>query len=425
MFRYEKQQHTFWLGEVAEDEAHTTAAKVDYWLMRLKQKLVHMPPGCDIVTFVQHDGKPPEHEAASAADRKELTLGELRDAYCRSQQKKLEQTTLEGIRAHFSHLLRILGEKRLIAPLTLADLQHYVDRRSGEWIDPDYYRRKRREKAATAQPKRKYTRKNAPPTPPEPPARPKRHPSAATIKKEIVSLRTAWNWARRQLNLIEEFPGTSLDYAKTDESLPFMTWEEAERRIAAGDDPEKVWDCVYLRPEEITTLLSWVKGRPVSPWVYPMFVFAAHTGARRSEIVRVLPSDVDLSSGVVTVREKKRDKTKHTTRRVPLTPFLKQVLADWVATRAKGRTLFCKTSGKDITPREAHNFFQRGLRVSRWRLLRGWHVFRHSFISALASKGVDQRIIDDLVGHSTEEQRRRYRHLFPDITQQAVTSVFA
>jgi hypothetical protein len=42
----------------------------------------------------------------------------------------------------------------------------------------------------------------------------------------------------------------------------------------------------------------------------------------------------------------------------------------------------------------------------------------------LASKGVDQRIIDDLVGHSTEEQRRRYRHLFPDIKQQAIQDVF-
>jgi hypothetical protein len=37
---------------------------------------------------------------------------------------------------------------------------------------------------------------------------------------------------------------------------------------------------------------------------------------------------------------------------------------------------------------------------------------------------VDQRIIDDLVGHSTEEQRRRYRHLFPDVKQQALLGVF-
>jgi integrase len=86
-----------------------------------------------------------------------------------------------------------------------------------------------------------------------------------------------------------------------------------------------------------------------------MFVFAAHTGARRSEIVRALPSDVDLAGGMVTIREKKRDKTKFTTRRVPLTPFLKEVLADWMKKRGKGKTLFCKSDGKGITPREAHN----------------------------------------------------------------------
>jgi integrase len=108
---------------------------------------------------------------------------------------------------------------------------------------------------------------------------------------------------------------------------------------------------------------------------------------------------------------------------VPLTPFLKEVLAHWM--KKRGKTLFCKDGGKGIMPREAHNYFQPGLRISKWSVLKGWHVFRHSFISALASKGVDQRIIDDLVGHSTEEQRRRYRHLFPDVKQQAVMGVFA
>jgi len=91
-----------------------------------------------------------------------------------------------------------------------------------------------------------------------------------------------------------------------------------------------------------------VKQRPVSPCVYPMFVFAAYTGARRSEIVRALLSDVDLAIGVVTIREKKRDKSKLTTRRVPLMPFLKKVMAGWLKERGKGKTPFCKTSGKPI-----------------------------------------------------------------------------
>jgi hypothetical protein len=42
-------------------------------------------------------------------------------------------------------------------------------------------------------------------------------------------LRTIWNWARRDLDLMEEFPGGGLDYAKIEEGLPFMTWEEAAR----------------------------------------------------------------------------------------------------------------------------------------------------------------------------------------------------
>ncbi len=56
-------------------------------------------------------------------------------------------------------------------------------------------------------------------------------------------------------------------------------------------------------------------------------------------------------------------------------------------------------------------------------MLKSWDVFRHSFISAMASKGVDQRMIDELVGHSTEEQRSRYRHLYPDVKQEAMRQV--
>jgi integrase len=422
LFRFKGEQHTYLLGEVKEKEAETVCAKVDYWLMRLKQELVHLPAGCDILSFVKHDGKPPEHAATVAAERRELTLGELRAAYFAAQNNKLEQTTLDGIKLHFDHLERILGEDRLVAPLLRPDLQKYVDKRAAEWIDPNIYRKKRREKLAASKVKRKNKRKNA--KPPEPEDKPRRHPSSATIKKEIVSLRTAWNWARRHLGMQEEFPGGGLDYAKTQEKLPFMTWEEAVRRVEAGDAPEEIWECIYLRTNEVAELLAWVKDRPVSQCVYPMFVFAAHTGARRSEISRALPSDVDLDHGVVTIREKKRDKRKLTTRRVPLTPMLKEVLADWMKARTKGGTLFCKGGGKAITPREAHNYFQRALRVSKWKVLKGWHVFRHSFISALASKGVDQRLIDDMVGHQTEEQRRRYRHLYPDVKQDAIRAVF-
>lgn len=415
LFRYAGKQHTFWIGEVSEKEAAAVADKVDYWLMRLKQELVTLPAGCDVVTFVQNDGRPPEHPV----EVRDFTLAGLRDAYLGSQEGKLEETTLAAVRLHFRHLVRLLGPDRSAVELTRADLQGYADKRAKEWIDPNVYRAKRRERDAKKKP-----RSNRKPAPLASEDRPKRHPSPATLKKEIVSLRTAWNWARSHLGLGPEFPGRDLDYAKAEQKLPFMTWDEAARRVDLGDDADAVWECVYLRPAEVTELLSWLKGREVSAWVYPMFCFAAYTGARRSEIVRVSPTDLDVAAGVVTIREKKRDKQKHTTRRVPLTPFLVAVLTEWSSSRAAGKAFFCKADGRAVAPREAHNYFQRALKGSKWDVLKGWHVFRHSFISALASKGVDQRVIDDMVGHSTDEQRRRYRHLHPDVAQLAVTSVF-
>ena len=71
-----------------------------------------------------------------------------------------------------------------------------------------------------------------------------------------------------------------------------------------------------------------------------------------------------------------------------------------------------------------HTHFQQTLKASDWEPLRGWHVFRHSFNSNCASQGVDQRMIDAWVGHTTEDMRRRYRHLIPNIEQAALQSVF-
>jgi integrase len=419
MFRYKGTQHTFLIGEVHESEARAVSAKTDYWLMRLKQHLVQLPPGCNIVTFVQHDGHPPEFPVLP---RKEYTLAELQDRYLKAQEGKLEANNLDVMSVHFRHLVRLIGGKKLLPLIGRTELQDYIDRRSAEWIDPNVYLRKRREKLANHQPKRHFKR----PRPAEvlPADKPLRHPSPVTVKKEIITLGTAWSWARRALDLKEPFPGVALEYPKGKEALPFMTWEEAEARIAAGDDAKEVWDCLYLRPREIEEVLGFVKFRPVSACVYPMFVLAAHSGARRSEIVRALPSDVDLAAGVLTIREKKRDKSKVTTRRVPLTPLLRAVLSDWLKQRPKGKTLFCKADGSPVSPNEARSYFQRALRPSKWKVLKGWHVFRHSFISALASKGIDQRIIDDMVGHQTEEQRRRYRHLYPDVKVNALNSVF-
>lgn len=77
-----------------------------------------------------------------------------------------------------------------------------------------------------------------------------------------------------------------------------------------------------------------------------------------------------------------------------------------------------------LTRDEAHDHFQRLIRGSKWEVLRGWHVLRHSFISICAADGIDQRLLMSWVGHLSEETHRRYLHLVPSREQQAIAAVF-
>ena len=279
-FLYHGKRHTFSLGKVTQDEAETKANQVDYLLMRLKQNLLQLPPGIDIVTFISFDGKPPHETSESEV----LTLAGLRDRYLETHRNgSLEQSTLDGIEITFQAPCRHARREVPRSGPLLGRLQQHVDRRG----------KKNGLKGKKLSP--------------------------ATIRKEIVTLRTAWNWGV-QMGLVEgRFSIKGLRYPRVSEKPPFMVWEEIERRVkglteeAAGE----WWDCLYLRGKEISELLTHVKTKALQPWVHPLCCVAAYTGARRAEMLRMLVSDVDFQGNTMVIREKKRTKGKTTTRRVP------------------------------------------------------------------------------------------------------------
>jgi integrase len=77
-----------------------------------------------------------------------------------------------------------------------------------------------------------------------------------------------------------------------------------------------------------------------------------------------------------------------------------------------------------LTAGEIHDHLSQTLAGSKWEQVRGLHTLRHSAASFLAGAGVDQRVIDDMLGHDSEEMRRRHRRLTPEFKSQAVLSVF-
>jgi integrase len=423
IFRFHGKQYFVMIGKVSADEAE--AAQVNYLLMRLKQGLIEMPPGVNIVEFVQHDGKPPAPATPVSASRKAITLAELRDRYLKTRVVGREKNTLYTDRIHFKHLVATLGEKFPLEGLSQTDLQRHVESRAGLGISP------------------------------------------VTIRKEITTLRTAWHWAAHAGLLGGEYPNKGLIYPKDDEPPPYQTREEIERQVAAGnlteEEVDELWSALYLRPHEIAEMLEHVRAHARHPWIYPLACMAAHTGARRSELIRMQVADVDFKGGSVVIREKKRVKGKRSTRRAPLTPLLTEALQAWLTVHPGGPPLFCqsgelarskkrsRTTGhqngegrattlkgraasvkkrdrlpapQPLTVGEIHGHFKRTLAGSKWEVVRGLHTLRHSVASCLAAAGVDQRIIDDMLGHVSEEMRRRYRHLTPEYKGQAVVAVF-
>ncbi len=380
-------------------EAEGVLGRVRETIRLLERGRLEMPPDADPGKFIVSDGKLNGKPLVS----KPLSLAELFALYLEKLPAGAkEESTLQGEVIHHNHLLRHLKAATIASTLAVSDLQAYVqkrlrDRHHKKGIRPD------------------------------------------TIKKELTTFRLVWNWAVDQGYLTGPAPVKGIKFPKRDQKPPFMTLDEIQRVIARGgltpEQEKEFWDSLFLTKAETQAVLDHVRLSARHPFIYPMFVFAAHTGARRSEILRSQIDDFDFGSRMVLIREKKKSRSKAMTyRRVPMTDLLCKTMTEWFAQHPGGQYTICETPetvrGKagtecvGLTSSEAHCHFKRTLRNSQWGKIKGFHTFRHSFASNLAAGGVDQRLIDEWMGHQTEEMRRRYRHLFPDQQRQAIDSVF-
>ena len=424
LFQYDGKRFNLPVGQVSRNDAELVMTQVDLILGRIKAGLLKVPGDVDIVEVVRYGGVIPAKAAPKLQAKVKLTLARLHSEYVAAHKNSLAANTLGEIETHFKHLKETFGESFVVEILELGDLQRHV---------------KRRELMKNSRGKTI---------------------SAVTVQKDLVSFRIAWRWAVEGKLLTGNFPRMkSVRFKPTEDKLPFMTYAEVERQLAQGGDAEKLWECLYLDPSELNELLEHIRSRIEAPeWLYPMVCLAAFTGVRRSELTRAEVADLDLGLLVITVREKKRKKGTSTTRRVPIAKPLEPILQDWLAKRPSGvpflfaefgTRLRSRTRGKTtgnktgehgrgsnvivrdapttsgVTPDAASHHLDRVLAASeKWKHLKGWHILRHSFISACANKGVDQRVIDEVVGHQSEEQRKRYRHLYPKVMKEAINRVF-
>ncbi|WP_428305384.1 tyrosine-type recombinase/integrase [Lacipirellula sp.] len=407
VFRYAGIKYARSLETKSEKTAQAALARLEDNLHRLQLGTLQAPEHGDLAGFLLADVRrnatafsasvPPQTPTASG-----LTLACLFERFWANlPEGSLEKSTIAGMKIHQRQLEKHFGKTLFIQSLTLSQLQGYIQERS-------------KDKGLHGH-----------------------RVKSTTIKKAIVTLRTVWNWGRQHELIEKEFPSRGLKYPKGEEKLPFMTFAEVQKRVlnASVAEAAELWECAFLSTREINELLERVKAFGKQPAVHPMFMFAAHTGARRSEMIRSKLTDIDFVENVITIHERKRSHDKVTTRRVPMSPPLRDAMKSLVSSHpGTGSTFWHQASAtrghRMVAPQPldadtAHDYFKQTLSDTKWNKLRGWHVFRHSFCSNAAAAGIDQRIINSWVGHQTEEMVQRYRHMLPNHEQAAIALVFS
>ena len=386
-----------------ERKALTLAGRIEENLDLIQRGRLTVPEDADLFSFLISDG---HVDGSKPRRRKSLKLSEVFDLYEASLPKdSLGPETLRITKIHMTHVVRILGGRRQLQTIKRDDLQQYINTRSNE------------------------SGKRG------------RSVSPTTIKKELSSLRTLWRWAHESKLVSLEIPDQGLRYPRDRQKFPFSTWEQISARIRrgvpSGQTEADLWDSLDLNSVELDDLLGVVRKHADYDFLYPMCFMAAHTGARRSELCRSMRDDIDFDGGAILIREKKRQKGRETFRHVPMSSRLRIVLKEWTAFSPMSVYTFPsehhvnrirndnrRENIETVFPDEASDQLEKTLRRTQWKKIRGWHIFRHSFISNCASLSVDQRMIDSWVGHQTEEMRQRYRHLFPNRQTQELEKVF-
>jgi integrase len=173
----------------------------------------------------------------------------------------------------------------------------------------------------------------------------------------------------------------------------------------------------FLDREETETLLA----NALDEGWGGMMLAALRTGMRFGELSALRWEDVDLVRGLIHVRRSRylgqeTAPKNYRTRVVPVAADLADVLR---SLRTRTVVHVFERGGRPVPWHAASKALARTASLCGIRRL-GWHVFRHTFASELAQRGVSIQLIRELLGHSTIQMTLRYAHLTQDALHDAI-----
>ena len=169
----------------------------------------------------------------------------------------------------------------------------------------------------------------------------------------------------------------------------------------------------YLTEEEIKALLA-----NCEPHLYPIVFTALNTGMRKSEILGLKWSNVDLKNDLILL-----EKTKNGERReIPINKALKKVLLGLFVDRRLDTDYVFVNPATRKRYNDIKRSFNTACKKAGIKDFR-FHDLRHTFASHLVMNGVDLKTVQELLGHKKLSMTLRYAHLSQAHKREAVKTI--
>lgn len=197
----------------------------------------------------------------------------------------------------------------------------------------------------------------------------------------------------------------------------------------------------FLEENEVNILLRYIKEHGKA-WDYVFFSLAIFTGMRRGELAGLSWDDIDFKNSKIYVRRvlqrirgqglvlQPYPKTDHGWRNIDISQQIVDLLKEHKKDQIKQRLqygegyqdnnlVFCNEDGSFVNPgsitRRFNNYLERA-GVKKIRL----HDLRHTHASLLLKAGVQPKVVQERLGHSSITiTMDMYSHLFPSIQKEA------
>jgi site-specific recombinase XerD len=161
---------------------------------------------------------------------------------------------------------------------------------------------------------------------------------------------------------------------------------------------------VVLSSEETKHLLSLVR-MPKSRMALTM-IYAC--GLRLNEGLHLRVQDIDSQRMLIWIRNGKGGKDRY----VPLPERLLAMLrAYWTLHKPSAYFFFRKDKNTALSDTSLQHTFKAALRESGIRKAASIHTLRHSYATHLLERGIDLRVIQELLGHKSPQTTAIYTHL--------------